>query len=375
MPIRVLVVDDSVVIRGLMHKALTADPQIAVAGSAANGQMAIDLARELKPDIIILDIEMPVMDGITALPGLMKAAPPHCKIIMASTLTMRNAEISMRALSLGAADYLAKPSSKLGGEVDVFYRELIAKVKALAVVPPLPGAALSPAGAVAQAANKTFSAAPMPAMPAAAPFVPPPAAATPLHVTGVKALAIASSTGGPQALLKLFEDVRGRLTSIPIFITQHMPPTFTTILADHITKAGGRVCREAVDGMAVKAGEAYLAPGDYHMVAEKNGMEPVLRINQNPPENFCRPAADPMLRSLSTIYGRQLAIVVLTGMGQDGMEGAKVAVQAGASVIAQNQESCVVYGMPKAVVDADLCRAVLPLAEIGSYLIRQIEGR
>jgi two-component system chemotaxis response regulator CheB len=162
---------------------------------------------------------------------------------------------------------------------------------------------------------------------------------------------------------------------MPIFITQHMPPTFTTILAEHISKAGGRLCTEGKDGEKVEAGHVYLAPGDYHMVPEKVGDNVIIRTNQGPQENYCRPAADPMLRALSGIYGKNLLVVVLTGMGQDGMLGAKEVVAAGGSVVAQDEASCVVYGMPKAVVENNLCRAVLPLNEIGKYLLQQIEGR
>lgn len=377
MPVSVLLVDDSAVIRGLMNKALTVDPQITIVGTAANGEMAITMARNLQPDVIILDIEMPVMDGLTALPELLKVNA-GCKIIMASTLTLRNAGISMQALELGASDYLAKPSAKMGQEVDAFYRELIDKVKAL-------GEARK--AAAKKAADQKTAAASQPTAlleeikfsPAALQKVLQPSLASssvPLYQTGVKALAIASSTGGPQALVKLFEQLKGRLTGLPIFITQHMPPNFTTILAEHIGKAGGRTCIEAKGGEIATPGTVYVAPGDFHMTPEKNNVgEVVIRINQDPAENFCRPAADPMLRALSGIYGKHLAVVVLTGMGQDGMEGAKIAVSNGGSVIAQDEATCVVYGMPKAVVEQNICRAILPLPEIGTYLIQQIEGR
>jgi two-component system, chemotaxis family, protein-glutamate methylesterase/glutaminase len=378
--VRVLLVDDSAVIRGLMSKALSTDSDIEIVGTAANGQMAVHMVRDLKPDVVVLDIEMPVMDGITALPVILKEHP-GVKVIMASTLTVRNASISMEALSLGAADYLAKPSAKFGGEVDSFYRELSSKVRALAGVrASAPSAnAPKPAPAAPLQATPARPAAPAPSgLNRMAPSGPLPVidSKTPLHVHGVKALAIASSTGGPQALMSVFEAIRGRLNGVPIFITQHMPPTFTTILAEHIAKASGRPCIEAKGGEVVQAGHVYLAPGDYHMVPEKDaGGKVLVKINQDPPENYCRPAADPMLRALSTIYGRNLAVVVLTGMGQDGMLGAKIVVQNGGSVIAQDEASCVVYGMPRAVVENGLCRAVLPLTEIGQYLISQIEGR
>lgn len=349
-----------------MNKALSADPQIAIAGSAANGAMAITMARDSRPDVIVLDIEMPVMDGITALPELLKVSP-GTRVIIASTLSLHNAEISMRALALGASDYLAKPSAKSGNEVEVFYRELTDKIKALGGARPAVPPPLTPVtGPAVKTPSSTLKEPPKIMLPIGAP----------LNPMGIKALAIASSTGGPQALMTLFGQIKGQLQGIPIFITQHMPPTFTTILADHLGKAGSRHCIEARGGETAAPGYAYLAPGNYHMVAEKNANGvTVLRINQEPPENFCRPAADPMLRSLSSIYGNHLAVLVLTGMGQDGMEGAKEVVKQGGSVIAQDEASCVVYGMPKAVVENKLCKAVLPLPDIGGYLIAQIDGK
>jgi len=365
-PVKVLLVDDSAVVRGLMNKALSADPAFSVIGSASNGQMAINMTAELHPDVIILDLEMPVMDGITALPELLKVSP-GCKVVIASTLSLRNAEISLKALSLGASDYLAKPSAKVGGAVEEFHRQLIEKIKALG--PPANRHVPAASAAVAVQAPVALSAAP----PKVIKLVD---GSEPLHRVGVQALAIASSTGGPQALLRVFEDLKGRLKNIPIFITQHMPPTFTTILAEHISKASGRVCSEAAEGMQVAPGCIYVAPGDYHMIAEKNNTgQVVLHITQDAPENFCRPAADPMLRALSKIYGRHLAVLVLTGMGQDGMEGAKIAAKEGAGIIAQNEQTSVVYGMPKAVAEAGVCRAILPLEAISKYLIEQIEGR
>jgi two-component system chemotaxis response regulator CheB len=340
-----------------MNKALAADSQIEVVGVAANGEMAIHMASQLKPDIIILDIEMPVMDGITALPQL-RAISPSSKIIMASTLTMRNAEISIRALTLGASDYLPKPSSKSPNEVEDFYRELTSKVRAL--------------GGLSIVKQEAVVSVPAPVK---STLLTAPVLAKPQAQSDIRALAIASSTGGPQALMSLFEQLKGALTHIPIFITQHMPPTFTRILADHLSKAGERVCIEPKGGEVVAAGITYIAPGDYHMVIEAQGNNMVIRINQDPQENYCRPAADPMLRSLSKIYGKHLQVLVLTGMGQDGLEGSKIVVEKGGSVIAQDEATCVVYGMPKAVVENQLCQAVLPLPQIGQYLMRNIVGR
>ncbi len=359
MPIRVLLVDDSAVIRGLMSKALSSDSAIEIVGTASGGEMAISMTATLRPNVVILDVEMPGMDGIAALPEILKASP-ITKVIIASALTRSNASLSIKALSLGATDYLTKPSSKMGIEVDEFYRELIEKVKVL-----------GKAGTVTPAVET-----PNTQVKAATPVSLAPNSNIPLHVSGVKALAIASSTGGPQALLLLFGALKGHLLNMPIFITQHMPPTFTTILAEHLTKASGRPCHEAKNGEVPMPGNIYLAPGDFHMILEKNqNGQLALALNKDAPENFCRPAADPMLRSLSKIYGRNLVVAVLTGMGQDGMLGAKMVLENGGNVIAQDEASCVVYGMPKAVVENKLCRAVLPLVEIAPYLIHQIEGR
>ncbi len=357
MTIGVLLVDDSAVVRGLITRALSADSNIRILGSAFNGAVAIPLVKQYQPDIIILDIEMPEMDGITALPKLIEAAP-KAKIIMASTLTLRNADISLRALELGASDYVAKPTARDGTELEKFYRELLEKIYALTGHTKLQ--AIASPSAAAQISPALFSSKPITLLPNT-PFTRP-----------IRAVAIACSTGGPQALVTLFTALRGHLKNIPIFITQHMPPTFTTILAQNISKVGERPCKEGMDGELVAAGQTYIAPGNFHMVAERKNNSVVIHTNQEPPENFCRPAADPMLRSLSAVYGAELLVVVMTGMGSDGLEGAKIAVSNAASVVAQDEASSVVWGMPGAVATNGLCRAVLPLKEIAPYLIRTI---
>jgi len=366
--ITVLLVDDSAVIRGLMSQALEAYKEIDIVGRASNGEQAINLAKELLPDVIVLNIEMPVMDGLTALPELVKISPKS-KIIMASALTVRNASISLQALSLGATDYLSKPTSKFGGDVDNFYRDLVTKIYGLSNRP-LPVAV---SASVHASAPVVAPAASNPS--AAAPRVAPMIVGGRLNPMGLHALAIASSTGGPQALMQFFGQVKGQLMGVPIFITQHMPPTFTTILAEQIGKVCGHAAKEGANGEEVKNGTIYIAPGDYHMIVEKQDGKVMIRTNQQPAENFCRPAADPMLRALSQVYGSHLVVVVMTGMGQDGMEGAKEVVAKGGSVISQDEASCVVYGMPRAVAEQGLCKVVLPLAELAPFVVSQIEGR
>jgi two-component system chemotaxis response regulator CheB len=353
-PIRVMIVDDSTIVRGMVTRQLAALPDIEIAAIAENGQKALDIIAQVNPDVVILDIEMPVMDGITALPLLLKAAP-KAQILISSTLSLRNAEISLKALALGAADYLAKPVAREQGASTEFFRELSEKIRVLARTPRVsPAAVPKPAG-------------PMTAQPVS------PLAATPAaKPKPVKAIAIASSTGGPQALNTLFSTLGSRITRVPIFITQHMPPTFTTILAEHIAKASGMPCHEGKDGERIVPGTVYLAPGDYHMLAVSTSEGPKIQLTQSPPENFCRPAADPMLRSLSAIYGDGLLSVVLTGMGQDGLKGCQTAASAGGYIIAQDQESSVVWGMPRAVAEANLAHQILPLGSIPETLMKAV---
>ncbi|MPZ09965.1 MAG: chemotaxis-specific protein-glutamate methyltransferase CheB [Kiloniellaceae bacterium] len=351
-PYRVMVVDDSAVIRGLLTRSLEKDPGIKVIASVGNGETAIKALDRHDIEVIILDIEMPVMDGLTALPKLL-AARPGIQVIMASTLTRKNAEVSLRALQMGAADYLPKPSSnsELTGACE-FQRELIEKVKALAKAarPVRPAATLRDVGPAAPA---------RPVQPARPIVLRKPSAALP------RIIAIGSSTGGPQALLQVLRDMAASVR-LPILITQHMPPTFTTLLAEHIERATGVPCAEGKDGEAVTAGRIYLAPGSYHMMVERAGSGSVIRLNQEPPVNFCRPSVDPMLFSLAPIYGASLLTIILTGMGSDGYKGTTEVVRAGGTVIAQDEATSVVWGMPGAVATNGLCSAVLPIQEIGS---------
>jgi two-component system chemotaxis response regulator CheB len=358
-PYRLMVVDDSAVIRGLLIRSLEADPEIRVLASASNGEMALTAIKRHDVEIVVLDIEMPVMDGLTALPKLL-AAKPSIKVIIASTLTRRGADISMRALAAGAADYVTKPGASVLTSADDFKRELTAKVKALgqacrgAASQQRPRAASLPAPRAAETSGGEET-----------------RRAFTLRTAGREApevVAIGSSTGGPQALFRLAAALRQSVTQ-PIFITQHMPATFTTILAEHIGRASGFPTSEGVDGEPVQKGHVYVAPGDFHMTVEARASgDKMIRLSKAPPENFCRPSVDPMLRSLVTAYGSRILCLILTGMGQDGLKGGRSVVETGGTVIAQDEATSVVWGMPGAVANAGICSAVLPLDEIAPYV-------
>ncbi|HWY64952.1 MAG TPA: chemotaxis response regulator protein-glutamate methylesterase [Rhizomicrobium sp.] len=353
-PIRVMVVDDSAIVRGLITRTLKTEPRIEVTASCSNGEMAVAQAARKAPDVIILDIEMPVMDGLAALPKLLEANP-QVRIIMASTLTQRNAGISLKALSLGATDYIAKPTTDRLNASEDFHRELIQKVIAL-------GQRRKPA--------QSPDASPRPLEMTQ----PPPLRA---HGNGgvmrrPRIIAIGSSTGGPQALLTLLGALP-RTVDCPIVIAQHMPATFTTVLAQHIGRASGRPSAEAAHGMEIRPGHIYLAPGDFHFQLAREGTACIARLSQTAAENFCRPSVDPLFRSVAQHFGAESCAVMLTGMGSDGCGGAKAMAAAGAPVIAQDEATSVVWGMPGAVAQAGICSAILPLPRIAGHLAALFE--
>ena len=333
-----MICDDSAVIRGAIARMLEADPAVHVVARVANGQAAIDQLQRISVDVLVLDIEMPVMDGMTALPLLLRA-DPGLKVLMASTLTTRGADIALRALRLGAADYVPKPSAVHGD--DTFRRELLAKVIGLAR---LRQRAKAP---VRETAGLKLR--PAPIMPA-------------------RLLAVGSSTGGPQALFTLVQGL-GKTLNVPMVLTQHMPATFTPILAEHISKLGALPCAEAKDGEMLRAGHIYLAPGDRHLLVNATAGGLQARISTEPPENFCRPSVDPMLRSAATACDGKVLVAMLTGMGQDGLIGTRRVVDAGGGAVAQDESTSVVWGMPGAVAQAGLCHAVLPLPRIAPKLL------
>lgn len=360
--IRVMVVDDSAVIRGLMTSLLEADPTFRVVASCANGSVALQTLLRADPDVVILDVEMPVMDEITALPKIM-ATRPGTAVIIASTLSQRNAEISLQALALGAADYVPKPMASRLGSNEEFRRELMEKVRLFGNRSRLRRPPRS------EARSDTF-AAPKPSVRPREPVV---VSLRKPSMLKPNILAIGSSTGGPQALNVVLKNLPASLNA-PIVITQHMPPTFTSILAQHVGKASGWPCHEAVNGEAIVPGTIYVAPGDHHLTFERRGNTTHVKLTSDPPENFCRPAVDPMLRSIAQIYGARALALVLTGMGSDGLKGGRELVAQGGTVIAQDEPTSVVWGMPGAVAAGGLCSAVLPLGGIADYLTSAFAG-
>nr|WP_052389060.1 chemotaxis-specific protein-glutamate methyltransferase CheB [Belnapia moabensis] len=338
--------DDSATVRAALARVLEADPGIKVVSRVGNGQQAVDAFATLpptgRPQVVLLDLEMPVMDGMTALPLLLRQEPRPA-IIVASALTQKGASATMAALRAGAADYVPKPGAAGGGLADPSFRtELLAKVKGWARIGP------------SQPVSK-------PAVPQrAAPLTP---------GRGLRAVGIGCSTGGPQALTTLLRGLSGPLP-VPLVAVQHMPAGFTAMLADHLDRLGGPGCAEAQDGEALRPGRFYLAPGDRHLLVEGKADGGLFaRLSDAPPENFCRPAVDPMLRSLAAACGGAALAVILTGMGQDGLLGCRAIAAAGGAVLAQDEASSVVWGMPGAVARAGLAQALLPPEELAEQIV------
>lgn len=380
-PIRVMVVDDAVVVRGLIGRWIEEDPALAVVASHRNGKLAVEDVARTTPDVVILDVEMPEMDGLTALPLLLKAKP-GLVVVMASTLTRRNAELSLKCLSLGAADYVPKPESNSSVSTSPeFKAEILQKVKTLGTrARQRAGRPVQPASAPAPRPGLAGGRVPFSQPSAQAPRVS--ATAAPVKTIATRTYSMVaprvvlfgSSTGGPQALTKLFAEIGKAIANVPVLITQHMPPTFTGILAEHLSKASGRRAAEGVHGEPLMPGRIYVAPGGKHMIVAKDGNDTVVQLTDGPPVNFCKPAVDPLFQSAAPIFGASILSVVLTGMGHDGAAGAKTIAGAGGSVIAQDEESSVVWGMPGAVAQTGAASEILPLDQIGAKIVRILSG-
>jgi two-component system chemotaxis response regulator CheB len=300
---------------------------------------------------------------------------------MASTLTRRNAEVSFKALSLGASDYIPKPeSTREASAAEIFHHDLIQKIRSLGAkvrraVPASPNHAAPgyPATSPPLAPALERSREPL-SRPPQAPVAHPPLTRRAFSSQAPRALLIGSSTGGPQALMTLVAEIGAVIDRFPVLITQHMPPTFTTILAEHLARSSHRPAHEAVDGEIVKAGTIYLAPGGRHMRVVRRGAEVAIVLDDGPSVNFCKPAVDPLFSSAIDVWQGGILAVVLTGMGSDGMRGGKEIVAAGGSVIAQDEATSVVWGMPGAAANAGICSAILPLGQIAPKLVRLFSG-
>jgi len=343
---RVMVVDDSAVIRGLMARWVKEAGDFDVVTTAANGRIAVDSIERYEPDIVLLDLEMPEMDGVAALPLLLKRRS-GIKVIVISTLTRRNAEISLKCLSLGAVDYLAKPDgSRQMTTSEDFRRDLVEKLKAHA-------------GARARAV-KTAS--------------PPPRPVVKPILSRPQYLLIGASTGGPRAIEQVLAGLGSSLQKIPVLIVQHMPPMFTAVFAEHLRNHFGVRACEPEDGAPLAPGTIFIAPGGRHMGLAATPAGPVIRLDDGPPVNFCRPAVDVLFRDAASVLGNSALAVVLTGMGSDGTQGARLLVQAGVPVIAQDEATSTVWGMPGSIAKAGLAQDILPLDMIGPTLKGYITG-
>lgn len=344
--IRTLVVDDSAVMRGLLRMTLAACRNIELVGMATDGIAGIEAVDRLNPDLVLLDIEMPRMNGLDALEVIRKRNP-RVKIIMCSTLTRRGAAITLEALAHGASDYVAKPSAQHGVRegIETLSRDLLPKIRALFSAYRGP----TPETNMARLPQRT------------------PSAANQRSIAGV--LAIGVSTGGPAALEKLLTALPADLP-IPVLVVQHMPPVFTALLAERLAGLCSiRVC-EAIAGQEISAGTVYLARGDWHMQTIGSASRSCLRLTQAPPEQHCRPSVDVMFRSVAMVYGAGATAMVLTGMGSDGLEGCRAIRAAGGRILVQDRETSAVWGMPGVVAEAGLADMVLPLQAMAAEVVR-----
>ena len=363
---RVLVVDDSVVVRRMVADVLSAEPDIEVVGTAANGRIALTKIELLRPDLVTLDVEMPVLDGLETLP-LLRGSNPDLPVIMFSTLTERGATATLTALELGADDYVTKPAH-LGSleEARAAVREaLVPKVLALA------GRRRTRVDVgLAREADRHHRAARTPA----------PAPAGPVRVrrrmpsVPVGVLGIGSSTGGPEALTQVLSALPADL-GVPVLVAQHMPPMFTARFAERLDAKTPFVVREAVAGDRLLPGHVYVAPGDWHLRVGGSVLDPRVALDQGPAENYCRPAVDPLFRSLAEVYGAATLAVVLTGMGHDGAAGCVEVARVGGQVLAQDEATSVVWGMPGSVVAAGVADEVLALDQVAPTVARRVLAR
>ncbi len=386
--IRILVADDSSVTRRIVTEAISAEQDLEIIGAATDGNEAVAFFKAQSPDVVMLDVDMPNLNGIGALKTI-RALNESVPIIMFSTLTVKGGEATLDALSAGATDYAAKPTGvgHLDKAIQYLRSEVIPKLRTWGKrykdrhdkknaaptitrettfnVQPTPAA---PAGAALRGSSSfTINTSKVPVAPAISP------APGRRRAGAVSVLAIGSSTGGPNALAELIGLLPGDL-GVPVVIVQHMPPVFTQLLAERLDRGSRLKVREGMDGAPLRANEVWIAPGDYHMTVSREGTETLIRTNQQPPENSCRPAVDVLFRSVANVYGNQAIAAVLTGMGRDGTAGCQVLQKCGATIYAQDESSSVVWGMPRSVAEAGLADSVLNLKDMAAAIVTRIRG-
>lgn len=354
--------DDSAVVRGALGRAIDAERDMCVVTTATNGRDALDALRQQHVDVVLLDVEMPVMDGLTALP-LIVERHPEASVVIISSLTAQGTTVTSRALSLGAVDYVHKPSARGLTGVEAATAEITSKVRAAAH-----GNAIRSSARESSHGGSQHHA---PVSSRLAQGVPVPAKYRSVSTNDFepRILALAASTGGPNALAMVISNLPGDFP-LPVVVTQHMPPIFTTMFAQRLSKLGTLPCEEASNATALLPGHVYVAPGDHHLtvVAAGAARTPVISINQDLPEHHCRPAADPMFRSVARVFGSGVLAVVLTGMGDDGRQGCSAIAEAGGRIIVQDEATSVVWGMPGSIVNSGIPCTVLPVHSIGAHV-------
>lgn len=341
--IRVLIVEDSLLMRNIISDSITSDPELEVIGKAKNGQEALEKIFTLKPDVVTLDINLPVIDGISVLEEVMKKQP--ARVIMLSAYTREGATATMKALELGAIDFIAKPSGEISLDLYKLKDELIAKIKLAAKVELNKYLSAVSEKRVERLKKKSLAI--------------------------QKVVVIGASTGGPKAVIDVMQEIRGELPA-SFLIVQHMPKGFTLSFAERISWQSGVKTKEAENNDLVLADKAFVAPAGYHMMLENDDDCLKIRLNQEALVNFVRPSVDVTMRSAAEIFGKNTIGVVLTGMGKDGLEGCRRIKEKGGRVIVQNEETSVVWGMPKTVYEAGLADQVLPVSKIAEAIIKEI---
>lgn len=369
---RVLVVDDSAVIRGLIGHWITASDALDLVGQARNGQVALDMLDETRPDIVLLDLDMPELDGLASLP-LLLARRPGLSVVIVSTTTRSNAELCMRCLALGAVEILPKPATHRETATALGFRELL--VATLAALGSRHRAEQSPV----PAPRETLRLASPPAFRAAAPEPPRPRPGprcetpAPFASRGLsRCIVIGASTGGPRAIEEVLTGLGRISTRLPVLVVQHMPPVFTAAFARHLADVTGLAVAEALDGEDVSLGRIYVAPGGRHMGLSNEGPRVTIRLDDGAPVLHARPAIDVLMRDAARIFGTRCLAAILTGMGHDGTEGARAVAAAGGAVLVQDQASSTIWGMPGSIVKAGLAREVVPLDRMAGAIEIQL---